>query len=46
VTKANHAGLIVASPDELRVRALLDQYSVRFQQDFYAFVPAPDRPPA
>ena len=46
VKKANHAGLIVASPDESRVRALLDQYSVRFQQDFYAFVPAPDRPPA
>ena len=46
VPKANHAGLIVASPDESRVRALLDQYSVRFQQDFYAFVPAPDRPPA
>jgi biotin carboxylase len=46
VTKANHAGLIVASPDESRVRALLAQYSARFQQDFYAFVPAPVRPPA
>jgi hypothetical protein len=46
VTKANHAGLIVASPDEARVRALLDLYSARFVQDFYAFAPAPDRPPA
>jgi hypothetical protein len=46
VTKANHAGLIVASPDEARVRALLDQYSARFVQDFFAFAPAPDRPPA
>ena len=46
VKKANHAGLIVASPDESRVRALLDQYSVRFRQDFFAFVPAPERPPA
>ncbi len=46
VRKANHAGLIVASSDEARVRELLDQYSRRFQQDFYAFVPAPERPPA
>lgn len=46
VRKPNHAGLIVASSDEARVRALLDQYSRRFQQDFYAFVPAPERPPA
>ncbi|HSP91359.1 MAG TPA: hypothetical protein VLN08_10640 [Vicinamibacterales bacterium] len=46
VRKANHAGLIVASPDEARVRELLEQYSRRFQQDFYAFVPAPERPPA
>jgi len=46
VKKANHAGLIVASADESRVRALLDQYSARFLQDFYAFAPAPERPPA
>jgi hypothetical protein len=45
VRKANHAGLIVASDDESRVRALLDQYSTRFQQDFFAFAPAPERPP-
>jgi hypothetical protein len=46
VKKANHAGLIVASADEARVRALLDEYATRFQQDFYAFAPAPERPPA
>jgi len=46
VKKANHAGLIVASVDEARVRALLEEYAARFQRDFYAFVPAPERPPA
>ena len=46
VKKANHAGLIVASADEARVRALLEEYAARFQRDFYAFVPAPERPPA
>jgi len=45
VKKANHAGLIVASADEERVRALIEQYSARFQQDFFAFAPAPERPP-
>ena len=46
VKKANHAGLIVASADEARVRALMAEYAARFQRDFYAFVPAPERPPA
>jgi biotin carboxylase len=46
VKKANHAGLIVASADEARVQALLADYAARFQRDFYAFVPAPERPPA
>ena len=45
VKKAKHAGLIVASADETRVRALLDDYAARFQQDFYASAPAPERPP-
>jgi biotin carboxylase len=45
VRKARHAGLIVASSDESRVRALLDEYAARFQQDFFAFAPAPERPP-
>jgi biotin carboxylase len=46
VKKPNHAGLIVASPDEARVQALLADYAARFQRDFFAFVPAPERPPA
>jgi biotin carboxylase len=46
VKKANHAGLIVASVDQTRVRALIEEYAARFQHDFYAFVPAPERPPA
>jgi biotin carboxylase len=46
VKKPNHAGLIVASPDPARVHALLEEYAGRFQRDFYASVPAPERPPA
>ena len=45
VTKPNHAGLIVASTDQARVETLLHDYSERFAGDFYAFAPAPDRPP-
>jgi hypothetical protein len=45
VKKANHAGLIVASADDARVQALLDDYAARFAQDFYAYAPAPERPP-
>lgn len=32
--KKHHAGLIVASPDAERVRALLDSYAGRFAEDF------------
>jgi hypothetical protein len=39
----HHAGLIVASSDEERVRALLELYVTRFQADFHASAPAPDR---
>lgn len=46
VTKENHAGLIVASDDGERVDALLVDYARRFADDFMAFVPAPDKPPA
>lgn len=45
VPKAHHAGLIVASTDESRVRALVDDYAARFAGDFMAFAPAPDRAP-
>ena len=44
VRKRHHAGLIVASPDEARVRALVESYPARFYADFHASAPAPDRP--
>jgi biotin carboxylase len=44
VSKDHHAGLIVQSEDPKRVDQLLDDYTGRFLQDFYAFEPAPERP--
>jgi hypothetical protein len=44
--KHHHAGLIVKSPDAERVKTLLEEYAVRFQQDFGASMPVPDRPTA
>lgn len=43
VHKRHHAGLIVASPDAHRVRALLDSYVDRFRTDFHASAPPPER---
>src|SRR3954468_3223039 len=43
IRKSHHAGLIVASDDEGRVRGLLDSYVDRFYQDFHASAPAPER---
>jgi len=43
VKKRHHAGLIVSSPDEQRVRALVESYAARFYSDFHAFAPAPQR---
>jgi len=40
----HHAGLIVRSPDERRVRDLLDSYTQRFREDFYAYAPPKDKP--
>jgi len=42
--KHHHAGLIVASESAERVEALLEEYGVRFMQDFYARLDAPDKP--
>jgi len=42
--KKNHAGLIVASPDQERVGALLDSYTQRFYADFFASQPPRDKP--
>ena len=44
IKKGHHAGLVVAVPDASRVRELLQSYTERFYQDFYASVPPPDKP--
>jgi biotin carboxylase len=43
VKKRHHAGLIVASQDEGRVRELVESYAARFYRDFHASAPAPER---
>ena len=43
IEKPHHAGLIVASEDEARVRELLDSYVTRFYRDFHASAPVPER---
>jgi len=42
--RSNHAGLIVASPDVDRVLELMANYMPRFREDFFASMPAPDKP--
>jgi biotin carboxylase len=44
VTKRHHAGLIVRSPQLKRVNQLLDDYAIRFADDFVAVAPPPERP--
>ena len=44
VDKPHHAGLIVASTDPRRVDALIADYTRRFERDFFATAPLPDRP--
>ena len=39
VKKKHHVGLIVRSPKLERVTELLDQYAIRFADDFIAVVP-------
>jgi biotin carboxylase len=46
LNKHHHAGLIVQSPQLERIITLLDDYANRFQNDFYANMPAPDKPTA
>ena len=43
VQKRHHAGLIVAGPDEGRVRELVESYASRFYRDFHASAPPPER---
>jgi biotin carboxylase len=42
----HHAGLIVRSQSAERVRELLEDYAVRFAEQFLAVQPVPDRPTA
>lgn len=44
VKKRHHAGLIVRAPRLERVNELLDDYSIRFVEDFVAVAPPPERP--
>ena len=44
VKKRHHAGLIVRAPRLERVNELLDDYSLRFVEDFVAVAPPPERP--
>lgn len=44
--KHHHAGLIVQSENPERVASLLEEYSVRFCNDFCTSQPVPDRPTA
>jgi len=46
LNKSHHAGLIVQSSKLERVIALLDDYANRFRNDFYAAMPAPEKPTA
>ena len=43
IDKRHHAGLIVASDHEGRVRELLDSYVARFYRDFHTSAPVPER---
>jgi len=44
VKKYHHAGFILKSPHEERIRELLDSYTKRFTLDFLATQPVPDKP--
>ncbi len=44
VKKYHHAGFILKSPHEERIRELLDSYAQRFALDFLATQPVPDKP--
>jgi len=46
IKKHHHAGLILRSPDALRVPALLERYAQRFAEEFMAVQPQRDKPTA
>jgi biotin carboxylase len=44
ISKYHHAGLILRSPDSARIQELIGEYARRFQQDFLATQPVPEKP--
>jgi biotin carboxylase len=44
IPKHHHAGFVLRSPRANRIAELLDSYSERFRNDFYATQPVPDKP--
>jgi len=44
VVKFHHAGFVLKSPSQERIRQLLDAYTGRFVNDFLATQPVPDKP--
>jgi biotin carboxylase len=46
VTMHHHAGFVLRSPKSERILELLESYSGRFMQDFYATQPVPEKPTA
>jgi biotin carboxylase len=44
IRKRHHAGIIVRSPDPVRVESLIEDYTQRFYRDFFATEPPPERP--
>jgi biotin carboxylase len=44
ITKYHHAGFVLKSPKPERIQEILDSYSKRFQADFLATQPVPERP--
>ncbi len=46
VHKYHHAGFVLKSEDRDRIQHLLDDYATRFQHDFLATQPVPDKPTA
>ncbi len=44
VSKYHHAGFVLKSPSAERIQELLDSYAQRFQSDFLARQPVPDKP--
>lgn len=46
IAKRHHAGFVLKSSEASRVKELLDSYAMRFQEDFMATAPVPEKPSA